>query len=379
MYIAEVASSTQRGLLGNCNQLFVTFGVLLSYILGIEFRGTVVKFYLGALVPAAFVAIFEILMLFTYETPRWLFGKNKDYIAIKVLKILRGPDALIMKEIDHIKAVLRKAYTVPEQIMEFKNRSVYLPFVIVFFLMFFQQFSGINAAIFYTSTILNQTGFQGNSVAIISAGSVGLTQVLATVVSVFLVDRLGRRVLLLTSSVGMTASAILLAIFFYVFRHFCHSHIEHTETMTEAVSHVCMYKSHLNIMAIVAIVIFIASFSLGWGPIPWTAMSELLPNKVRGLAAGIASLVNWSFATIITLCFSYYSNLVHPEWAWATFAIFLVLSFIFVFLLLPETKGRSLEEIQENFERGRILAVQLPRIRKTGRVSPMNSRNSEIN
>ena len=379
VYIAEIAASNQRGLLGNCNQLFITFGVLFSYILGIKYKDTSVRFYVAALVPAAFVTLFEIFMLFTYETPRWLFGKNMDYVAIKVLKILRGPDALIMKEIDHIKVVLKKTYTLPEQVMEFRNKSVYFPFVIVLFLMFFQQFSGINAAVFYTSTILSKTGFQGNMVEIISALAVGVTQVLATTVSVFLVDRLGRRFLLLLSSIGMATSAILLAIFFYIFDHVCHGKIEQqdtlaTDTATTSSSHICMNSAHLNVMAIVAIVVFIGSFSLGWGPIPWTSMSELLPNRVRGLAGGISSLVNWSFASIITLSFSSYSTLVTPKWAWATFAIFLVLGFIFVLLILPETKGRSLEEIQENFERGRILALQLKtneRIR-----SPLSSVNT---
>lgn len=378
VYIAEVASSNQRGPLGNCNQLFLTVGILLSYILGIQFQNTLVPFYLVALVPAVIVTVFEVMMLFTYETPRWLFGKNKDYIAIKVLKILRGPDALIMKEIDHIKVVLRKTYTIPEQIKEFRNRSVYLPFIIVLFLMFFQQFSGINAAIFYTSTILSKTGFEGNNIEIVSALAVGVTQVLATLVSVFLVDRLGRRFLLLISSIGMATSALLLAVFFYIFDHFCHGSIEKdtlaTELATTASSHICTSSAHLNVMAIVAIVVFIASFSLGWGPIPWTAMSELLPNSVRGMAAGISTFVNWSFATIITLTFSSYSNLVGPKWAWATFAIFLVLGFIFVFFLVPETKGCSLEEIQENFERGHILAVQLGR-KKASRGSPSNSVN----
>ena len=371
VYIAEVAAHNQRGPFGNCNQLFVTLGILISYLLGIEYNNNSVPFYKGALVPAAVVALFEFIMLFTYETPRWLFAKRKDFIAIKVLKVLRGPDAPIMKEIDHIKMVLRKSYTVKEQIQEFRNRSVYLPFIIVLFLMFFQQFSGINAAIFYTSTILGKTGFEGNTVEIISAISVGVTQVVATLLSVFLVDRLGRRVLFLTSSLGMLVSALLLAIFFYIFDHYCKGKIgDETsatlDTATAGPHHICSTSAHLNVMAIVAIVVFIASFSLGWGPLPWASMSELLPNKVRGMAAGISTVVNWSFATIITLGFSGYSSLVTPKWAWATFAIFLLLSLLFVFLLVPETKGCSLEEIQENFEQGRILAL-MPRTKETAR------------
>jgi len=331
--------------LGNCNQLFVTFGILISYIFGIQFNHYRLTFSQVALVPAGFVALFEFLMLFTYETPRWLFAKNKDYEAIRVLKVLRGPEALIMREIDNIKAVLRKTYTVPEQIKEFSNKSVYLPFIIVTFLMFFQQFSGINAAIFYASNIF-KSGFSGNMVEIVPAIAVGVTQVIATSLSVFLVEKLGRRVLLLTSSFGMGTSSILLAVFYYIYDDICgmdksdSGATAATTTMAPA-HHICAPDSHFNIMAIVAVVIFIGSFSLGWGPIPWAGMSELLPNKVRGLAAGICTLINWSFATVITLGF--------------------------------------LEQIQVNFERGNILAVKLPWLSKRRRVTSVNSKNSEIN
>ncbi len=352
---------------------------MLSYIFGIEFNGIRLSYYIVALIPAAFVALFEVLMLFTYETPRWLFGKNKDYEAIRVLKVLRGPDALIMREIDHIKSVLRKTYSVFEQVTEFKTRSVYLPFIIVVFLMFFQQFSGINAAIFYASNIF-KSGFNGNMVEIVSAIAVGITQVIATMMSVFLVEKLGRRVLLLTSSFGMGTSSLLLAVFYYFYDDVCHNDSSSDDGAATAASHhVCDSSSHFNIMAIVAVVIFIASFSLGWGPIPWAGMSELLPNKVRGLAAGICTLINWSFATIITLAFSSYKGLVTAKFAWGTFTIFLVLSFIFVFLFMPETKGKSLEQIQMNFERGNILAVRLPCLSRRERVDSINSRNSEIN
>ena len=105
-------------------------------------------------------------------------------------------------------------------------------------------------------------------------------------------------------------------------------------------------------------------------------MSELLPNKVRGLAASIATVVNWTFASVITFGFSHYAKAVTPKWAWASFSIIMFISIVVIFLFLPETKGRSLEEIQEDFERGRILAIRLQG-RKARRISA--SQTSGIN
>lgn len=357
VYIAEIASAKRKGLFGNCNQLFITIGILICYLLGIKFGKVRVSFYIVALVAAGIVAIFEFLMLFTYETPRWLIGKNKEFFGIKVLKILRGPDGHIMKEIDRIKAALRKSYTVFEQFKEFRLRSVYQPFILSLMLMFFQQFSGINAAIFFSSKVFSDAGIEGNKAEVVTALAVGVTQIIATFISVLLVDRLGRRVLLVTSSVGMGTSSAMLAIYFYL------------KSKPD-------FNSHLSIIAIVAVVIFIAAFSLGWGPIPWSSMSEILPNRVRGLTASIATIVNWSFATIITLFFEDYAHLITPKYAWASFAIVMAVSIVCVILFLPETKGHSLEEIQEGFERGKIFAVDCGRrhhVEIEGRTSSINT------
>jgi MFS family permease len=309
--------------------------------------------------------VFEALMLLTYETPRWLFGKNKDYLGIKVLKIIRGPDAQIMREIDRIKTALRRTYSVMDQLREFRLPSVYRPFILTIMLMVFQQFSGINAAIFYSSNIFGDAGYKGNLSEIISAAAVGITQIIATTASVLLVDRLGRRILLVASSTGMGGSSLVLAVFFYF------------KDSNHCTSESC--KQHLGFMAIAAIVVFIASFSVGWGPIPWTSMSELLPNRVRGLAASIAAVVNWTCATAITLGFNYYAKGVTPKIAWASFGFVMVLSVVCVILFLPETKGRSLEEIQEDFEQGNIFAIRCRKRRNRNKSSPDTSQTSGIN
>ncbi len=357
VYISEIASAKLRGLFGNCNQLFITIGVFIADLFGVSFNGYIVPYWMVALGVAFLIFVFEVLMLFTYETPRWLFSKGDEFQGIHVLKILRGPNANITKEIDRTRHALRKTYSLKEQFIEFKNRSVYFPFIIALFLMFFQQFSGINAAVFYAAPILKNMKFDPKTANLIALGAVGATQIIATFIAVILVDFLGRRVLLLTSGLGMAVGSLMFCGFFIALNRYHHT---------------------IGPLGIVGMVLFIASFSLAWGPIPWSMMSELLPNRVRSLAGSIATLVNWTFASIVTVAFQDYKTAITPEFAWLSFAVVMVGSIVFVLLFVPETKGRSLEEIQEHFERGEIFALScLQRRSKKSHVqSDHNSRLS---
>ena len=344
VYNAEISSARWKGRFGICNQLLQTGGILLIYMMGINYGGHIFHYYNTALVAAGVVAVFEVGMLFTYETPRWLLSKDKDYQGIRVLKTLRGPNFHISAEISSIKAVFRQSYSIREQLQEFRRRAVFHPFVVVLFLMFFQQFSGINVAIFYSSEIFKDAGYSTNIVNLITFFAVGVVQVLATFVSVLLISSVGQRKLLVASSLGMLISSFLLGIYFYVFSHTCCNSLDHPSC-----------PSNIKYMAIVCVVIFISSFSIGWGPIPWAAMSELLPNHVRSLGGSIATAANWGFATCITLLITSYMNKVTIEGTWWSFALVMLVSIFFVVLFVPETNGRTLEQIQAHFEEGKIL------------------------
>ena len=348
VYIAEVAPAKKKGLFGNCNQLFSTIGSLLGYLYGIEQID--IKYWQFALFAAGVVTLFEILMLFTYETPRWLFSKHKEFQGIRVLKILRGPDAHITKEINHIKSVIRHKHSVKEQLLDFRHRAVFIPFILVLMLMFFQQFSGINAVIFYASTIFNQAGIP--NVNLTSTWAIGIVQVLATLVSVVLVDHLGRKILLTISSIIMALSSFVLGLYFYIINGKCGGHIPSQHGSP------CDH-TQFGFLAVVCVVFFIIGFSLAWGPIPWASMSELMPHRVRTLAGSIATFVNWAFAAIITSTFHYYAK--NTTAAFWVFAVIMVVAIVLVILFLPETKGHSLEEIQEHFEKGHIFAVSCQR------------------
>ena len=360
VYIAEVSSSSFKGLFGSCNQMFITIGILISYGLGAIPN---LHYYNIALIAASIVTLFEIAMLCAYESPRWLYKKAAGRMGIQksetekeanqILNILRGPMYDVPREIRGIKRALDKNLTLVEQFIQLKHHSVYIPFILVLFLMFFQQFSGINAAIFFTAPIFLQAKVPLPP-TLVALLAVGVVQVVATVVSVLVVDWRGRKQLLVVSSIGMCASSALLGAYFFILKNWCHDYFG---TKPPHAEYTFCNNPGLGAIAIVGVIIFIVAFSLAWGPIPWTSMSELVPGRVRSLCASIASMVNWSFATIITACFQPYSNALKPMFVWWTFSIVMFVSIFFVVIFLPEAKGHSLEQIEDHFENGKIIAI----------------------
>ena len=362
-----MASATLKGLFGNCNQLFITIGALIAYGLGaIQCSAeSCFHYYYVSLVPAGIVVLFEFFMLFTYESPRWLYKKatrqkginksNSEKEANRILNVLRGPRYDVPKEIRGIKRALQKNYSLVEQFFELKHRSVYVPFILVLFLMFFQQFSGINAAIFFAGSIFESANVQHVGANEITAIAVGLVQVLATLVSVMLVDWRGRKQLLVVSSIGMCVSSALLGTNYVLLDRVCHKCFGLNCTSIHRPDF--CNNSNVGVLAIVSVIIFIVSFSLAWGPIPWTSMSELVPGRVRTLCGSIATVVNWSFAVIITAAFQSYSDAITPEFAWWSFSIIMFASIFFVVIFIPEAKGHLIEEIEDHFENGKVIAI----------------------
>ena len=372
MYVSEVASTKLKGLFGTCNQLFATVGVLIAYLYGVNWKqDRNIQYWEFAIAGAVLVVIFEILMLFTLETPRWLLSKDKDERAVRVLHILRGPYCDISGEMEKIKSALRQKYTVKEQLRDlFGHRAVLIPFILVLMLMFFQQFSGIVPAIFYAAPILQDAGITLD-VNLVSALSIGVVQVISGLISVFLIDFVGRRILLTISGIGIVTSDFILGVYFYIYIEKCGSCLGppvHCNLTANISSHILLSShdalpcnsTHFGMLAVASIILIVFMFSLGWGPIPWNAMSELMPNRVRTLAASIATSFYWTFCTVVSLCFHSYSDWVTPAGSWWTFTLILVLAVFVVIFFLPETKGHSLEEIQEHFERGHILAFSCP-------------------
>ncbi|KAL4649974.1 hypothetical protein ACB092_01G052400 [Castanea dentata] len=326
VYISEIAPQNMRGGLGSVNQLSVTIGIMLAYLLGlfVEWRILAVLGMLPCtiLIPGLF---------FIPESPRWLakMGMTEEFEAS--LQVLRGFDADISIEVNEIKrsvASTSKRSTI--RFAELKQRRYWFPLTIGIGLLVLQQLSGINGVLFYSSTIFETAGITSSNAATCGLGAV---QVVATGVTLWLVDRAGRRLLLIISSSGMTVSLLIVAASFY---------------LKDFASEDSTYYSILGIVSVVGVVAMVVAFSLGVGAIPWIIMSEILPINIKGLAGSIATLANWFIAWVVTLT----ANLL-LDWSSAgTFTIYMVLcafTVVFVTLWVPETKGRALEEIQFSF------------------------------
>ncbi|KAK1586326.1 hypothetical protein Q3G72_001345 [Acer saccharum] len=326
VYIAEIAPQNMRGSLGSVNQLSVTIGIMLAYLLGLFVNWRVLAI-LGVLpctllIPGLF---------FIPESPRWLakMGMTEEFEAS--LQVLRGFDTDITTEVNEIKrSVASSGKRATIRVADLKRRRYWFPLMIGIGLLVLQQLSGINGVLFYSSKIFESAGISSSNIATFG---LGVVQVFATGVNTWLMDRAGRRLLLLVSSTGMTISLLLVSVAFYL------------EGIVSKDSY--MY-SIVGILSLVGLVALVISFSLGVGAIPWVIMSEILPVNIKGLAGSIATLLNWLTSWVVTMT----ANLLLTWSTGGTFTIYTITSALiiaFVALWVPETRGRSLEEIQNSF------------------------------
>ncbi|EYU45170.1 hypothetical protein ABFS82_03G060000 [Erythranthe guttata] len=326
VYIAEIAPQNLRGALGSVNQLSVTIGIMLAYLLGLFVNWRVLA-VLGILpclilIPGLF---------FIPESPRWLakMGMTDEFEAS--LQVLRGFDTDISIEVNEIKrSVASTSKRAAIRFADLKMRRYWLPLMIGNGLLVLQQLSGTNGVIFYSTTIFESAGISSSNAATFGVGAI---QVIATAVSTWLVDKTGRRILLIVSSSGMSVSLLLVAVSFFV------------KGMVDEDS---SWYGILGILSVVGVVCLIISFSLGMGPIPWLIMSEILPPKIKGLAGSGATLANWFCSWVITMT----APLLLAWSSGGTFTLYTVmcvLTVAFVGIWVPETKGKTLEEIQQSF------------------------------
>ncbi|KAI8423000.1 hypothetical protein MSG28_014088 [Choristoneura fumiferana] len=321
MYIGEIAETSIRGSLGAFFQLFLTVGILFTFVIGGWTHWRVLSI-ISAVLPPLLVAVFWWMP----ETPQYLLGKNRRHDAERALRWLRGPDADLSAELEDMQKDVDTASRQRAGMLSMvTNRAPLMALVCSLGLMFFQQFSGINAVIFYTNNIFSAAG--SNIDPVIATIIVGVVQTIATYISSLLVEKAGRRILLLQSCVIMGLCLIVLGVFF---------------KMQESGSNV----SALGWVPLVCLVLFIISFSLGFGPIPWMMMAELFAVEYRGSASGFAVIFNWCLVFIVTLCFPIMKEVIGIYSCFWFFAAFMVACIFFVFFLIPETKGKTVSQIQ---------------------------------
>ncbi|KAL2662614.1 hypothetical protein AAZV13_02G050800 [Glycine max] len=326
VYIAEIAPQHLRGGLGSVNQLSITIGIMLAYLLGLFVNWRVLAI-LGilpctVLIPGLF---------FIPESPRWLAKMGMTDEFETSLQVLRGFDTDISVEVYEIKrSVASTGKRATIRFADLKRKRYWFPLMVGIGLLVLQQLSGINGVLFYSTTIFANAGISSSEAATVGLGAV---QVIATGISTWLVDKSGRRLLLMISSSVMTVSLLIVSIAFYL------------EGVVSEDSHLF---SMLGIVSVVGLVVMVIGFSLGLGPIPWLIMSEILPVNIKGLAGSIATMGNWLISWVITMT----ANLLLNWNSGGTFTIYTVVAaftIAFIALWVPETKGRTLEEIQFSF------------------------------
>lgn len=318
VFIAEIAPKNLRGALTTLNQLMICTGVSVAFIIGTVLTWRVLA--LTGLVPCA-VVLFGLFLI--PESPRWLAktGREKEFEA--ALQRLRGKDADISLEAAEIQDYIETLQQLPKaKILDLFQRR-YLPSVIIGVgLMFFQQFGGINGICFYVSNIFESAGFSSSVGTITYA----ILQVIVTAIGAALIDRAGRKPLLLVSASGLVLSCVLAGLSFYFKSH---------ELALKAAP----------ALAVTGILLYIGSFSVGMGAVPWVVMSEIFPINIKGVAGSLATLMNWFGAWAISYTFNYLMS-------WSSYGTFIIygvinaLAIVFVVKVVPETKGRTLEQIQ---------------------------------
>jgi SP family xylose:H+ symportor-like MFS transporter len=334
LYIAEIAPANKRGQLVSYNQLAIIIGMILVYFVNyaISLRGDDLwlntvgwRWMFGSeTMPAA---LFFVLLLFIPESPRWLMMKGRDEKALSILQRINGkePSREISDEI-------RKSFAFTSgKIFSFGPKLI----VIGVMLAVFQQFVGINVVMYYGPEIFKSLG-SGTSAALLQTLIVGGVNFLFTIVAITSVDKFGRRPLQIAGAFVMAVAMISLG---FVFQ-----------------------SSQLGLAALACMLFFMAGFSFSWGPVVWVLLSEIFPNKIRGRAMSVAVAVMWISNYLVSWTFpmldksSFLTNLFHHGFSYWLYGFMAILAALFMWKWVPETKGKTLEQMEVLWKEGRSIS-----------------------
>ncbi len=313
-YISEIAPPKDRGKLVGLYQFNIVFGILIAFVSNLLLSGIgedAWRWMLG--VEAIPAIIYTLFTLSIPQSPRWLITKLKTVEAKKVLKHI-NPDQDIEKLMLDINIENNKAVS-DENIFIRKFR---FPLLLAFLIAFFNQLSGINAFLYYAPRILTEAGL-GEESALLNSIGVGVTNMIFTLLGIYLIDRLGRKQLMYMGSIGYIVSLTLVSMAFFL--------------------------DWSGIVMPIFLFLFIASHAVGQGTVIWVFISEIFPNHLRSSGQSFGSSVHWVLAAIIPSLIPVLFSTIGPEVVFAFFAFMMVLQLLFVIYIMPETKGKSLEEL----------------------------------
>jgi len=326
LYISEIAPIAIRGKLVSVNQVALTSGIVLSYCIDYAFAGSQSWrwMFAMAIVPAA---AFGIGLLFIPDSPRWLSAMGDKNKAREVLKEIR-PANQVESELKEIGDSLSKQKSKWSELLSPFLRPA---MIVGIGLAMAQQITGINTVIYYAPTIFKFAGLSSASVAILASVGVGIINVIFTLVAMQLIDRVGRRPLLLTSLAGMSISLFVLGLAFKL----------------------PQLSGSLGWIAVISLMVYVGSFAVGLGPVFWLVLSEIYPLRIRGRAMSIGTITNWGANLIVALSFLSLTQGIGKAATFWLFGVISIGSWFFAYFLVPETKGRTLEEIEAHWRAGK--------------------------
>jgi MFS transporter, SP family, arabinose:H+ symporter len=322
MYVAEVAPPKNRGMLVAVYQLTIVLGILCSYTINYwlhDLDNNWRWMFATGIVPSV---LFFIGLFFIPESPRWLYKAGRKEESLKVLTRVGGAELAEVEIVEIAESLNYSGEAVSsDELFKPASRKV---MVVGFFLAILVQISGINTIIDYAPKILLAAGVEIKN-ALLQTSFLGLINFIFTFVAIIFIDKVGRRLLYLIGSMGMAVTLVLLAISFYLKLD--------------------------GIFTLVCIMLFLVFFSSCIGPVFWTLVSEIFPNRIRGKALAFASFTQWIFNFLVVLLFPHFLVLLGGAVTFLFLAVMSFLQWVFTFLYVPETKGKSLEEIEMLWEK----------------------------
>lgn len=326
MYMSEISPKRIRGSLVSINQLAVTIGIVVAYLVDYALSGMQGWRYMFgiAAVPST---ILVIAMWFMPPSPRWLVSHDLVDQARSVLKRIRGTGD-ITSEMGEIQDSLTKQ---KGGVADLFHPTLRMALIVGVGLAIFQQITGINTVIYYAPTIFEFAGFKTAGFSILATAGVGIVNVGFTVLAIRLMDRVGRRPLLLIGIAGQIVGLAILGLAFQLHQ----------------------LSAFIGYIAIISLAIYVGSFAIGLGPVFWLMISEIYPLKVRGAAMSIATFANWGLNLVVALTFLTLVGVLGRPGAFWLYGVIGIAAWIFIFRLVPETRGQSLEDIEEHWRGGK--------------------------
>ncbi len=327
MYIAELVPAKVRGSLVAVNMLAITTGIVVAYLADYALSGIQGWRYMFGLAALPSI-ILTVAMWCQPDSPRWLISKSRVDQARRVLQRARIDSDVSAEIVDIQKSLGQQSGGGMAGLF---RPSLRMPLIVGVGLAVFQQITGINTVIYYAPTIFKFAGITAAGPAILAGAALAMVMWVFHVLAIFLMDRVGRRPLLLTGVAGQIVGLAILGAAFQF-------------------QQLASFKSYI---AIGGLVIYVACFAFGLGPIFWLMISEIYPLKVRGAAMSVATVANWVMNLLVAVTFlTLVEVLGRPETFWL-YGIIAVVAWVFFYLLVPETKGKTLEQIESHWRAGK--------------------------